>query len=317
MIKPYLTYFLLAFILISCSKGQNTNIQYFKSKEMKYNVLTEEEKKVILYKATERPFTGEYDNFFEKGLYACKQCNAPLFHSSAKFHSGCGWPSFDEEIQGAVLRIPDRDGMRTEIICANCGGHLGHVFEGEGFTPKNTRHCVNSLSLRFIPETEVSRHYDTAVFASGCFWGTEFYFQKAKGVISTQVGFTGGHTQNPTYKQVCQGNTGHAEAVMVVFNPAETSYEELAKLFFETHNPEQRDGQGPDIGHQYRSAIFYKDEQQKKIAESLMEILRQKGYKIATELNKFEKFWIAEDYHQDYYQKTGGTPYCHHYTKRF
>lgn len=317
MIKPYLTYFLLAFILISCSKGQNTNIQYFKSKEMKYNVLTEEEKKVILYKATERPFTGEYDNFFEKGLYACKQCNAPLFHSSAKFHSGCGWPSFDEEIQGAVLRIPDRDGMRTEIICSNCGGHLGHVFEGEGFTPKNTRHCVNSLSLRFIPETEVSRHYDTAVFASGCFWGTEFYFQKAKGVISTQVGFTGGHTQNPTYKQVCQGNTGHAEAVMVVFNPAETSYEELAKLFFETHNPEQRDGQGPDIGHQYRSAIFYKDEQQKKIAESLMEILRQKGYKIATELNKFEKFWIAEDYHQDYYQKTGGTPYCHHYTKRF
>jgi len=317
MIKPYLTYFLLAFILISCSKGQNTNIQYFKSKEMKYNVLTEEEKKVILYKATERPFTGEYDNFFEKGLYACKQCNAPLFHSSAKFHSGCGWPSFDEEIQGAVLRIPDRDGMRTEIICANCGGHLGHVFEGEGFTPKNTRHCVNSLSLRFIPETEVSRHYDTAVFASGCFWGTEFYFQKAKGVISTQVGFTGGHTQNPTYKQVCQGNTGHAEAVMVVFNPAETSYEELAKLFFETHNPEQRNGQGPDIGHQYRSAIFYKDEQQKKIAESLMEILRQKGYKIATELNKFEKFWIAEDYHQDYYQKTGGTPYCHHYTKRF
>ncbi|HPD64861.1 MAG TPA: bifunctional methionine sulfoxide reductase B/A protein [Bacteroidia bacterium] len=284
---------------------------------MKYNVLTEEEKKVILYKATERPFTGEYDNFFEKGLYACKQCNAPLFHSSAKFHSGCGWPSFDEEIQGAVLRIPDRDGMRTEIICANCGGHLGHVFEGEGFTPKNTRHCVNSLSLRFIPETEVSRHYDTAVFASGCFWGTEFYFQKAKGVISTQVGFTGGHTQNPTYKQVCQGNTGHAEAVMVVFNPAETSYEELAKLFFETHNPEQRNGQGPDIGHQYRSAIFYKDEQQKKIAESLMEILRQKGYKIATELNKFEKFWIAEDYHQDYYQKTGGTPYCHHYTKRF
>ncbi|NLJ07884.1 MAG: bifunctional methionine sulfoxide reductase B/A protein [Sphingobacteriales bacterium] len=284
---------------------------------MKYNVLTEEEKKVILYKATERPFTGEYDNFFEKGLYACKQCNAPLFHSSAKFHSGCGWPSFDEEIQGAVLRIPDRDGMRTEIICSNCGGHLGHVFEGEGFTPKNTRHCVNSLSLRFIPETEVSRHYDTAVFASGCFWGTEFYFQKAKGVISTQVGFTGGHTQNPTYKQVCQGNTGHAEAVMVVFNPAETSYEELAKLFFETHNPEQRDGQGPDIGHQYRSAIFYKDEQQKKIAESLMEILRQKGYKIATELNKFEKFWIAEDYHQDYYQKTGGTPYCHHYTKRF
>jgi len=284
---------------------------------MKYNVLTEEEKKVILYKATERPFTGEYDNFFEKGLYTCKQCNAPLFHSSAKFHSGCGWPSFDEEIQGAVLRIPDRDGMRTEIICANCGGHLGHVFEGEGFTPKNTRHCVNSLSLRFIPETEVSRHYDTAVFASGCFWGTEFYFQKAKGVISTQVGFTGGHTQNPTYKQVCQGNTGHAEAVMVVFNPAETSYEELAKLFFETHNPEQRDGQGPDIGHQYRSAIFYKDEQQKKIAESLMEILRQKGYKIATELNTFEKFWIAEDYHQDYYQKTGGTPYCHHYTKRF
>jgi methionine-R-sulfoxide reductase len=117
---------------------------------MKLNRLTEKEKEVIINKKTERPFTGEYDNFWEKGTYVCRQCNTPLYKSDAKFDAHCGWPSFDQEIKGAVKHIPDPDGIRTEIICNTCGAHLGHVFEGEGLTSNNTRHCVNSMSLKFI-----------------------------------------------------------------------------------------------------------------------------------------------------------------------
>lgn len=287
---------------------------------MKYNQLTPEEQRVILHKGTEMPFTGKYYHHKEKGTYTCKQCGAPLYRSEDKFDSGCGWPSFDDEIPGAVKRVPDADGMRTEIVCANCGGHLGHVFLGEGFTAKNTRHCVNSISMNFIPAEEKRKEAtktETAYFAGGCFWGVEYFFQKEKGVLSTRVGYMGGHLKHPTYDDVCEGNTGHAETMEVVFDPAQTSYETLARLFFEIHDPTQVNRQGPDIGEQYRSEIFYVNDEQKQIAEKLIKILKDKGYKVATKVTKADTFWVAENYHQSYYQKNGHHPYCHGYTKRF
>ncbi|MCK9421005.1 MAG: bifunctional methionine sulfoxide reductase B/A protein [Bacteroidales bacterium] len=283
---------------------------------MKYKELTKEEEQVIVHKGTERPFSGKYENFNETGTYVCKRCGAPLYRSTDKFDAHCGWPSFDDEIPGAVKRIPDADGVRTEIQCARCGAHLGHVFTGEEYTSKNTRHCVNSISLDFIPAGSKALT-DTAIFAGGCFWGVEYYMKKMKGVISTEVGYIGGKTDHPTYKEVCTGTTGHYEATEVVFDPGQTTFEEVAKLFFEIHDPTQWNYQGPDWGEQYRSAIFYRNEEQKKITEKLIRELKEKGFHVVTEVRPATTFWKAENYHQEYYDHKGTTPYCHGYVKRF
>ncbi len=280
---------------------------------VKYNTLTPEEERVIIHKGTERPFSGEYYKTTARGTYSCKRCDAPLYRSSDKFESGCGWPSFDDEIPGAVKRTRDADGIRTEITCANCGAHLGHVFTGEGLTDKNVRHCVNSISMNFVPDMRTEKAY----FAGGCFWGTEHLMRKTPGVLEISVGYMGGHTENPTYRKVCAGNTGHAETVEVVYDPSKTDYETLARLFFEIHDPTQVNRQGPDVGDQYRSAVFYVDDHQKQVAGILIGLLKDKGYKVATEVAKAGTFWKAEDYHQDYYAQNGKQPYCHAYTKRF
>lgn len=283
-----------------------------------YKNLTPEEKRVIIDKGTERPFTGEYDKFYEAGIYVCKQCGAELYSSKDKFNSGCGWPSFDDEIDGAVSRTTDRDGFRTEITCTNCEAHLGHVFLNEGFTDKNTRHCVNSISLKFIPaRTPRGVSTDTAYFAGGCFWGVEYFLEQVTGVITVESGYMGGRTDNPNYWQVSSHRSGHAETVQVVFDPSETDYEELARLFFEIHDPTQVNRQGPDVGNQYRSEIFYRSVEQKEIAEKLVSLLENNGYTIATQITPAKTFWKAEDNHQDYYSKKGGTPYCHGYVNRF
>ena len=280
-----------------------------------YSTLSPEEERVIVHKGTERPFSGEYGEHFEPGVYTCRRCGVMLYRSQDKFHSGCGWPSFDDEVPGAVRREPDPDGRRTEIVCVNCGGHLGHVFAGEGLTAKDVRHCVNSVSLRFIPEDKV--RFGRAIFAGGCFWGVEYYLQQHPGVVETTVGYIGGATEGPTYEQVCSHTTGHAEAVEVLYDPERVSYEELARLFLEIHDPTQADGQGPDLGNQYRSEVFYLDGEQKATAERLIRILRHKGSEVVTRVTPAATFWPAEDYHQDYYVKKHGSPYCHGYTKRF
>lgn len=285
------------------------------AEKKEWKKLTPEEKQVIIDKGTEKPFMGKYTYFKGTGTYNCKQCGEALYRSSDKFESHCGWPSFDDEIKGKVLRVKDKDGQRTEIICTNCKAHLGHVFLGEGLTDKDTRHCVNSISLEFVPAEEHKDEY--AIFAGGCFWGVEYYMEKIDGVEEVVSGYSGGKTENPTYEDVLTETTGHYEAVRVKYDPKKVSYEKLAKTFLEIHDPTQSTGQGPDIGPQYKSAIFYKNDEQKAVAEKLLDILRDKGYKIATKLLPAKPFYKAENYHQNYYKNKGTRPYCHGYTKRF
>jgi peptide methionine sulfoxide reductase msrA/msrB len=291
--------------------------ELFSQESLPLNSLNKTESDIINNKATEMPFTGKFTNYVEKGTYICRKCGAALYYSSAKFESSCGWPSFDDEIKGAVNRFPDADGLRTEITCASCGAHLGHVFTGERLTSKNIRHCVNSASLDFVPAIIGKGRYGTAIFAGGCFWGVEYFLQKSPGVISVTSGYTGGHVKNPSYKEVCTGTTGHAEAVKVIYDPVKTFYEKLLKLFMEIHDPTQSGGQGPDIGDQYRSEIFYLNDEQKSIAEKDINLLKSNGYKVVTVVAKASEFYEAEKYHQDYYFNNGKVPYCHGYVKRF
>lgn len=281
----------------------------------KYNSLTPEEQRVILQKGTEYRGTGKYNKFYEDGIYICRQCNAPLYFSHDKFNSNCGWPSFDDEIPGAVKRNLDADGRRVEIVCDNCEGHLGHVFEGERFTAKNARHCVNSISMSFVPQSETN--LERALFASGCFWGKQFNYDRLEGVVATRVGYTGGSRPNPTSMEVSSGKTGHAETVEVVFDKTKTDFETLLKYFFETHDPTVAERQGGENGGKYRSAIFYTNEEQKTIAEKIIAELKSKDLNVVTELGEAFTFYGAEKKHQKYYDKLEKEPERPYYEKRF
>ncbi len=271
---------------------------------------------IVKDKGTEHPFSGEYDEQDSPGTYLCRQCGLALFRATHKFHSGCGWPSFDLPIPHSVKQLPDKDGQRTEILCSRCDAHLGHVFHGERLTTLNTRHCVNSLSLDFVADLNVEDSQEVIV-AAGCFWGVEYWFKKLPGVLKVEVGYSGGHKAYPTYEEVCRGHTGHVEVVRVIFDPKKVTLEKVLKFFFEIHDPTQTNGQGPDIGEQYLSVVFYYDDEQAQMAHKLIHQLEQTGEKVATKVIPVSIFWPAENYHQAYYDKTRKMPYCHTYVKKF
>jgi len=280
-------------------------------KEWKH-VLTPEQFRVLRQAGTERPFSGKYNDHQETGTYVCGACGSRLFASETKYDHGTGWPSFTAPIDKSRLEFPeDRShGMvRTEVRCAACGSHLGHVF-ADGPPPTGEHYCINSAALDFLPsekDREMKKEeVETAVFAAGCFWGVEDKFLRMKGVLRTRVGYTGGHSKNPTYQKVCSDTTGHAESVEVVFDPKVVTYQELLEVFFRFHDPTQVNRQGPDVGTQYRSAVFYVSEPQKETALKTIENLNRSGQfdrPIATQVLPASEFYPAEDYHQKYYQK--------------
>ena len=264
--------------------------------------LTQEEKYILKDKGTEPPFSGEYNDFYDAGIFVCRACKAPLYESNTKFNSGCGWPSFDDEIKGAIVRYEDLSlgRKRTEICCAECDGHLGHVFHGEEITKKNTRHCVNSLSIQFKPYNNLQK----VTLGGGCFWSIQQIYNNTKGVYLTQCGYMGGNTINPSYDEVCSGKTNHAEVVEIYFDDSVISFEKLLDIFWDSHNPTTINRQGNDIGTQYRSIIFYESDQQKKIAYDSRKN-RQSNFtkKIVTQITHKHKFYRAEEYHQNYLDK--------------
>jgi len=270
---------------------------------------------------TEAPFCGTLLDNKKDGIYVCVVCGLPLFSSEHKFRSGTGWPSFHREFDPQhVARRKDKSlGMdRNEIVCARCQAHLGHVFD-DGPPPTRQRHCLNSASLRFydegtaLPPESRPVETETAYFAAGCFWGIEHYFQKGQGVLDAVSGYMQGRVPKATYKQVCRGDTGHAETVKVVFDPQRITYRRLLEVFFAMHDPTQRNRQGPDVGTQYRSGIWCASEEQRRAAEAFIAELREQkrfgSRPIVTQVEKAETFWPAEEYHQDYIVQTGRS--CH------
>jgi peptide methionine sulfoxide reductase msrA/msrB len=332
----YFILFVALVFLFACTAGQNPSLNRIrtekaeaiqensmtkkiqKSEEEWKESLTEDQFCVLRQGGTERAFTGEYNDYYEEGTYLCAACQTPLFSSETKYDHGTGWPSFISPIDDNRITYHEdlSYGMRrTEVRCASCGSHLGHVFN-DGPAPEKTHYCINSVSLDFKeksaggekkePAAAQETESQKATFAAGCFWGVEHKFRQINGVVSTRVGYAGGHVKNPTYRQVCNGNTRHAEAVEITFDPAVLSYSDLLETFFTLHDPTQKNRQGPDIGEQYRSAIFYHDEAQKQSAlKAIEKIETSKHFRrsIATQVLPAPEFYEAEKYHQQYYEK--------------
>lgn len=283
------------------------------------NTLTEEEFYVTRKHGTERPGSGLYCKAFDPGIYACKCCKTLLFDANEKFESGTGWPSFTQPISDNVIQyVLDRSLMgrdRVETRCNICDAHLGHVFP-DGPDPSGLRYCMNSVALEKVEtlsniESNQPRK-EEVIIGGGCFWCTEAMFLSLKGVISAESGYSGGITKYPNYKDVCSGETGHAECVRIVYDPNLISYEDLIDVHLYSHDPTTLNRQGGDEGTQYRSVIFYETEIQKETIQKRI-LAAQKDYSapIVTQVAPVAPFYIAEDYHQNYYaQNKDKNPYC-------
>lgn len=279
--------------------------------------LSPEQYYILREGGTEKPFSGELLLNKQNGVYLCSACGSELFSSESKFESNSGWPSFDDAIKAGnvTTMLDDSHGMvRTEIRCAKCGGHLGHLFN-DGPTKTGMRYCVNSLSLDFLSQDDVKTNSqtDTIVLGGGCFWCVEALLKRLDGVINVESGYSGGRSLNPTYEEVATGISGHIEVVRVTFNPKKIALRSLLKTFFDIHDPTSQNRQGADVGAQYKSVIFVKNKTQKKIAEATMADLERKKiypHPIVTEIKVLKKFYKADDYHQDYYQNNMKDIYC-------
>ena len=311
------------------------NPYYSNTDTKKLNVSNAEWQKILspdLYAVareadTERAFTGTMWKSETKGTYYCATCGNKLFRAEQKFTSSCGWPSFfeQESKESITFKADNSYGMqRTEALCGRCDSHLGHLFD-DGPEPTGKRYCMNAISLDFVPDgivpektignldsSESEQAEQTVVLGGGCFWCVEAVYQNLDGVKSVYSGYAGGSVEDPSYEQVCTGRTGAAEVVEITYDKTKTNLDEIFQVFFTVHDPTTLNRQGADVGTQYRSAIFYKNETEKKAAQSIINELNEKVFsnKIVTTLEPLKKFYKAEEYHQGYYENNKDKGYC-------